>query len=270
MPNFIALTLLEVRHLLLDTEMDDHWQGGVTAATVTGVTVPDLSGYPTDHFRGAFLYIYAGTGRGQERVLTGSFGEGVLSVAGWDIRPDTTSLIELHKKHSVARVNRAIKRASEDALMRQWVPMTDETLVVTDAEATHYLVPSGFVAIHDMYVRDSAGSLTHIRQSSMTYKEGWDILAGTREIVLPAQPLGFVLVLHGSALATSPVSDDSLVEIDPEFLIPSACSILLRGGAGGREVDPDSQLQKSLMYSQQAMTKLKRLGQRIPSGSRRL
>ena len=72
------------------------WRGKATAGTSTTLTDTNLSGLAADQAIGSFIRIIDGTGDGQIRKITDNTTT-VLTVATWDITPDTTSVYVIYK-----------------------------------------------------------------------------------------------------------------------------------------------------------------------------
>ena len=86
--------------------------GTATGGGATTITDTDrLAAAEADLYLGAWVYIYEGTGIGQERYVSSSTTGGQLTVPTWTTNPDTTSKYEVHRKYRVDVYNEVIDAA---------------------------------------------------------------------------------------------------------------------------------------------------------------
>lgn len=135
--------------------MGDNIEGTATSGTTTTlVDSGELVNWADDVLIGHFVYIYAGTGIGQERRITDSAqSTGTLTVPTWTA-PSTDSTYEIHNQWRVADYNAAINQAIADLWgdTRAMVTLVSNvSLTMTDAGAStdyYYALPTGFRSIH--------------------------------------------------------------------------------------------------------------------------
>lgn len=252
------MNLLELRQMLCSTELDD--QELCTPSLIAGVdiTIPSLSYFPDKHWNGAYIYIYEGTGAGQERKVINQVG-GVFTVNyAWTTLPDVTSRFEIHKQYSTDKITQSIKRAQQSVKNRCWLPYTDAGQVMTSAVS--YTIPALYVYIDTVYSVDSLGNRVELFD--------WYIDRANRKIVLKSPVDGNTLVLQGSKRVPDLVDDSSTIELNIDYLILKSCAYLKRSHSAGPQTDPDNNMQNSLVYEQEALRVLQRTPQKLPANSR--
>lgn len=260
--SYPSVTVQEIRHMIALTELEGKRfrKGKVTAVGSGTYTVAAWAHRPDDDLVGHNLYVYAGTGEGQEAVILshvkGASGA-VLILSALTTALDTTSLVEVHENYTVEAYNLAIRRAQMEAADRLGVPMNDRTLVAVAGQSA-YDIPSGFVCIDSVLV---AGSELEL--------DKWDIVPGRRQIKITASmTAGDQIELRGRAKVGDILSDYSVVEVPPTYLVYKAAAMLLRTEAGGPSTDPDASSQRSVVYEQLAASVLVRQPQLIRTNSR--
>ena len=163
----MAESLSTVRQLLAQLLGDRLLVG--TATGGTGTTLYDLTQLvqPDDDWTGAWVYIYDGPLKGQERLISDSFqGSRCIVVSptwtagvSWTV-PTTASKYEIHRAWSVLDAyNPMILMAFRSRRKRTLLAMTDETVVLV-ASTYEYDIPSGFVAINEVWREDDDGLFT--------------------------------------------------------------------------------------------------------------
>jgi hypothetical protein len=176
---------------------------------------------------GLRLYIWAGTGTGQERPLTGIADPGAAQWTFAGTAPDSTSKwILLQGGWSVAQLKAAWVNAIRAERRHFLVPKVDEsiTLSMSPTATYEYTVPAGFVAIQDILREESVGSGNFVRP---LLPEVWWVNKAAGKIVFDKavnDRFGFLvhgakLRILGQAYETEPTSDSSVLQIPTGNLV---------------------------------------------------
>jgi hypothetical protein len=258
----VTKTIQEVRQVLHATELNDHYTGVVSSSPdLYHLTVSQLAAYPAGHFNGGWVYVYSGTGKGQESQIVTHDTGGALTISGFSsaVSPGE-SMVEVHRKYSVSTVLKAMRRAYSELSKRTFFLKYDNSLTYSSSE-TDYEIPDGFVFIHDItFEGESIG------------KENWFILQGQNKIRILSGSEDQAIEILGSTCPAELSLDDITADeseclIDYEYLVFKSMAILLRSEAGGAATDADANTQRSTLYEQLAAIRKQALRQRIPPNS---
>jgi hypothetical protein len=236
---------------------------GVSTGSNTSTTLKDTGLVEGDNdWRGAWLYIYAGLGRTEERQLTSSTQTGGVLTHGtaWTTTPDTTSRYELHRRWSVADYNGAINDALGEISNDYLLPITDESLTISSTTTYEYQIPAPFYSVHDVWWEDT--SQTYPVWSPLSTQRGeWRVLGGGRGLLrIPHPPSTTTrLRLVGQAQPTALITDDDFVTVPVDFLRYTAAALLLAGKIRSPQNDPDGAQGLYDRYQQAAEGLLTRL-----------
>lgn len=237
-------TLREVRWQVAAL-LDDLWEGVATGGTATTLLDPERI-EPDDHWRGAWLYIYAGTNRYEERRVSTSIA-GTLTVGrAFSAAPDGTSRYELHRRFRVEDYNSAINLAIQQVAHRALLPVTDESLVQTTA--TEYEAPLPLALVARVFTGSEASGWTELRAQ----RGEWTTLPGKRRLVLKSPQAGQRLRLVGSALPQLAARDDTWLDVSPDYLTFKAAAHLASRGIASPQVDRDAAYQVANFFHAQA------------------
>lgn len=236
---------------------------GVSTGSNTSTTLKDTGLIEGDNdWRGAWLYIYAGLGRTEERMVTSFTQTGGVLTHGtaWVQTPDATSRYELHRRWSVADYNGAINDALSEISNDYLLPITDESLLVTSTTTYEYQIPAPFYSVHDVWWQDTSQSYP-VWSPLSTQRGEWRVLGGGRGVLrIPHPPSTSTrLRLVGQAQPTGLVTDDDFVTVPVDFLRYKAAALLLAGKIRSPQNDPDGAQGLYDRYQQAAEGLLTRL-----------
>ena len=222
----MADALYNVRHDLANLLGDRLVVSTASAATTQGTVLIDTVALidPDDDWNGAYCYIYAGAGIGQERVVSDyAQTTHVLTLAtAWATTPGTDSKYELHRAYSVLQhYNPMIKMAFRSRRKRTLLAKNDETVAMA-ASTYHYTIPSGFVAINEVWKEDAAGDF-----SIPIPLRDLDVDRASKHLIFDKDAAGAVghieaglhLRLYGQMYDTEPTSESSTFSINTTPLI---------------------------------------------------
>lgn len=250
----------ELRHKL--ARMLGDLRLGVSTGSNTSTTLKDTGVVEGDNdWRGAWLAVYAGTSRGDERQVTSFTQTGGIFTAGtaWTSTPDTTSRYEVHRRWSVADYNSAINDAVQEAANEYLLPITDESVTVTDTQDYEYAIPAPFYAVSEVWWEETSQSAP-VWQRLSNQKQQWRVLTGRGILRLPAPPSTTTrLRLLGQAQPTALGFDDDVVTVPADYLRYKAAALLLAGQVHSAPNDPDATLSLYDRYQQAAEGLLSRL-----------
>ena len=163
----MAESLSTVRQLLAQMLGDRLIVGTATGGTATSLIDTTQLVQPDDDWAGAWAYIYGGSLGPQERLISAS-GASARSItvsptwtaAGGATAPVAGTKYEIHRAWSVLDAyNPMILMAFRSRRKRTLLAMTDETVVLV-ASTYEYDIPSGFVAINEVWREDDDGLFT--------------------------------------------------------------------------------------------------------------
>lgn len=134
--------------------------GTATAGAAGTLTDATRRTEDTNHWAGAFLYLYGGTGLAQERAITASATTGVMTVeANWTVTPDNTTTYEIHRLMERAEYARYVRLALEYLThARRLLHHKLDVSLSWTTDQYDYTVPTGFVGIYEVQVADESGS----------------------------------------------------------------------------------------------------------------
>lgn len=210
------------------------YEGEATAGAATTLTdAIGFDGIGDDVLNDLRIYIWQGTGVGQERRIT-DFGSNAVTVAAWTTNPDTDSrYIVLRQGWRMFDLRNAFQIALNSIRWRRLLPKVDDTLVMASSGGTTtyaYDVPSGFVAIRHILREDKAGESHFVDEIPHDW---WYInKTGTRQIIFDKKvndlkPFildGYYLRLIGQQFETVPDDDTDNLTINYGTLLPLAAA----------------------------------------------
>jgi hypothetical protein len=200
----------------------DHsgYPSAVTATTLADTR--ELPAYDDDHFIGRRLYVYEGSGIGQERVITDSVGSTtVLTVATWEDTPvvDASRYCILKPGWRVDDLRTSFRQALRERRAYHMRPLVDEETVFVDSQYD-YEIPPGFAAISRLVAEDGVSDGYY---NTVIPNDVWEITRdATRKIRFFEEALwhwesfidaGRHLQITGQKYEDEPDSDSDSIEI---------------------------------------------------------
>lgn len=231
-----AAILAELAHLCGAVE---HAGVVVSSGNTTLVDNVELNGFNDDSFNLKRVYIYSGTGIGQERRITDHVGStGTLTVPTWTANPVAgDKYIILKNGWTIADLRVAFLTAMRQRRKYYMVPKIDETVTFSVAAGVpdyRYDIPAGFAAISEIVRENNVAGLDFLTPLS---QDVWAINpASTKEIIFQKAHNdvdGFIvnglkLRIIGQAYETEPTSDSVTLTIPTGVLLLLAASIALQ------------------------------------------
>lgn len=261
----------ELRHRI--AQMLGDLRTGVSTGSNSTTTLKDTGVVEGDNdWRSQWLYVYAGTSRGDERQVTSFTQSGGIFTVGtaWTSTPDTTSRYELHRRWSVADYNRAIDMAVQEAATDYLLPITDESILVTDTQTYEYVIPPMFYSVSEVWWEETSQT-DPVWQRLNNPKDQWRVLTGRGVLRLPWPPSTTTrLRLIGQAQPTTMGFDDDFVTVPADYLRYKAAALLLAGQVHSAPNDPDAALSLYDRYQQAAEGLLSRLRRPLKPGAQRV
>ena len=212
------MNLYELRHELSQILGDRLLVGSATAAST--VTLKDTNELiqDDDSWNGANVYIYSGTGAGQERTISDfvqSTNQMTVTPA-WATIPASGSCYEIHQTYNVLDgYNPAIRMAIRAKRRRMFLPKTDETVTLTTAY--EYDIPSGFVSISEIWRNDAAGDFCEIvPQRDVRIDKGSRHLVFDKGVALAKGWIvaGRKLRIIGQSYETEPATETASISVN--------------------------------------------------------
>lgn len=234
-----------------------------TATSGTSSTLLDTNSlnYPDDEINNHYIYIYDGTGQGQERRIT-NFAQATSTCTvspNWVTNPDDTSKYYIYRRRfNMAAYEAEFKQALR--LLRQFFLLPDEDTGISLGDpslAASYseTVPTGMVAIHRIYREDSTLDDIYtmpVPGPAQTASPWWKLsLDGTTYNIVFDRAVqlhegwmveGRDLKVVGQKYQAEPTDDDSVISINPGPLIELAALLL-----GARDI-PGQVERQNLAY----------------------
>lgn len=242
------LTRLDLRHDLA-RQVGDLWLG--QAESGSGTTLVDSGrAEPTDHWGGAHLYLYAGQGRGQSRLVsTSSPGALVVGKAWVSAAPSASTYYELHRKWDVDAYNAALNRAIAAPEYQRAVRLriVDESLTQL-ASTYEYRLPMGLAYLAEVWSRDPSAATNDWKLLSWPARE-WAVLP-SRTLRLTSPIAGYKLRLVGQMRPDALYDDRALCDGVSDWLLDKAAAILWRSKVQGPQHDRDAAIQQVSYYEQ--------------------
>ncbi len=263
-----SLTLLDVRHSVasLAEGKEAFWIGEVTNADAdslsdTGRIEPDKS------LTGAYVYIYAGNGLGQEKRVLAKVGTTMSTAPDWGITPTVGDLYELHRHFSVADINRAIRQAVSDVADVILIPITSTALTLI-ANQYEYEIPAGFSHLFDVQICIASDFYKSIAPAA------WSVLRNIRKVKIHPNVVdaysGQKLRLLGLRPPTLPLDDSTGVDVKPSYVIKKASAYLCFSKMQGRENEPGGWSMKHQYFEAEAMAERNMMGVAFPQNIKRV
>lgn len=248
-PDPTQLTLLELRHMVAD-QLNDLTLGRVESATGLSITDSDRI-EPDDHWRGAYLYLYAGPSRGDDRIVSASDESSTTLTVGKDfsVTPTSDTYYELHERWRVSQYNRAINLAILQRAREALSPVVDETVTLT-TDTVEYTIPAGFHFVTDIW-RLGTSSGDDWRKLDRNKKD-YEVVTGQRLLRVQAAETGERLRILGQVLPDQLTQDGQIADLPADYVVMKAAAHLLAGKIGGPQVDRDASAQKASLYYDQA------------------
>lgn len=216
----LAAILKDLAYLCGAVELEGTATSGSTTTLVDTVRA---SGYSDDTFNGRRLYIWVGTGVGQERRVTDFTGSTSTFTFGTGTAPSTDSQwILLKENWTVGQLRQAFINSLLQRREYYMLPKVDEslTLAVTAGVPTYaYTVPSGFATISRIVREDNVSGSDFLTPIPM---DAWYInRAATKQIVFEKVANdhwqfivnGLKLRIVGQQYETEPSADSSSLTI---------------------------------------------------------
>ena len=246
-----AVTRRELRWDVAD-QLEDLWLGVASAVGATSITVPGLEA-PLNDWEGAEIYVYAGTGVGQTRVVTASGDNtGVFTVPAWTTLP-TDASVEVHRRFTVARYNRALSRA-----IRQtrdiWVETEDRSLLQVSGQF-EYALPAGLTWLVSVETLDTATTDSWTLLNRISGQ--WTASNGTLRIT-GAGLDGVRMRLRGYRAPQGLDYDEQFADLDAGYLTLAAASLLTASEIAAPALDRHAAAGSSTYYQTLAAAKLRR------------
>lgn len=248
MASIISSTL---RHYLA-LKCGDSVRGIATAGAAGSITDSVSRREDANFWDGAVVYIYAGTGIGQERLVSSSTAAGVLNVAAnWTTTPDATSRYELHRIFSVTQYDDFIAQAIVHLTgTRKWLQPGSTTTTTWVTDTWDYALAATFVAVTSVEVATVSGTpqsdeyefipreAWHVREGQLVFEKGKGQYTN-----------GYKFRVNGWQEITVPSSDTSSYTCDPQPLLEWAYYYALQARA---EMDPTGYTLRLLERQQRA------------------
>lgn len=208
----------------------------VSASGTTLVDTIELGGLADDTLNGKRVYIYEGTGIGQERRITDHTGSsGTLTVPTWATNPTSSSkYLVLKEGWTIGMLRSAWLQAMRRRREYYMLPLIDESieLVVTVGVPTYeYGIPTGFATIQDIVREDTDGGADF---NTVIPPDCWFISTqSSPKIVFEKaanDQLGYIvdglaLRVVGQKYESEPATDSSTFDIPTGALLLLAASI---------------------------------------------
>lgn len=243
--------------------------GSVLSATASSVTCAFAQRLPTGSLKGRVLVVASGTGQGQLTHITDSaLGTGLLSLApSLSVVPDTTSVVEvwpegIEPERINDALNLAVLTASELVAVRTDLPAP--TLDVTRGVCTP---PATWLYVMDVMYREATGLW---RRYIPTQHDGYvspceleyTVVGGKLYLSypVPAGVLGPDILLRGYRMPQELISDTTLAEANPDFLIYTAALDVDSGLAEGPTLDPEQHATRANAWLRAMLVSRTKLG----------
>lgn len=229
-----ATHLAELAHACGAVEIDSIATGG---SATTLIDTAMLGGYADDTFNDCRLYIYQGTGLGQERRITDHTGSSsTLTIPSGATIDSTSRYLILKKGWTMADLRTAFLMAMRRRRRMYMLPKVDESITLAISAGVidyRYDVPAGFAAIQSIVREMTASGSDFHKPLADDY---WYInRAATREIVFqkvandndPFIVDGLKIRIIGQQYETEPTADTSSLTIPTGALLLLAASLAL-------------------------------------------
>jgi hypothetical protein len=197
-----------------------------TAASGSATTLVDSGRWePDNHWLGAEVYLYGGTGRGESRrCVASASGSGTLTVSQvWTTPPVNGTLYELHKRFSVDDYNRALERTLSRHRHTVMLPIEVSNLATT-RDNHFYTVPPAFDTVRRVEWRPNPWATDLTRWWTLEPGD-WELHSGRRLYV--RCPHDATVRLLGEMAWDDLPSDDSLTGGPVEWLVLRSAATLL-------------------------------------------
>lgn len=262
----MATTRLAIRQSVAMNVKDDLT---ITVTSVAGnsVTSSDLAHIAGGELNDAVLYVYSGTGVGQERVVKTHTQASDLSASSlepyvpWGTAPVAGSLIEVHRPElwRPSQYNEAIRRTFEHARGYWLEDAYSETLTMT-ANVDEYSLPASWRVIADVWVKP-----TGVTRWKLVPFDKWDVVRGARKLKVDLDYVsaGAAVRLNGQVDAEPPAADTTSFDLPEAYCIAKATAHILRMKPGGPLTDVENRDRWALAWDAEATKELPRI-QPIP------
>jgi hypothetical protein len=253
----------ELRHRVAQ-ELHDGWLGDAQSATAT--TLVDTARWePTGHWKGAEVYCYGGTGRGQaRRVIASDPDTGTLTVSrAWDVLPTAGTLYELHKRFTIDEYNRTLERTLSRHRHTVLLPIETATLATTCTQHL-YSVPPPYDTVRrvEWHGTDWSWDPSHW---TLVEPGDWDLHSG-RQLYLRCPRDATVRLLGEMAWDDLP-DDDSITGGPVEWLVLRAAATLLSSRLTAQAADSQG-WREHLTYLEKASSDIMPRSRPRPSSRR--
>jgi hypothetical protein len=258
----------EVRHLAARLN-HDLWTGSASSGTTTTLVDAERTLEPDDHWRGAWLTLYGGTGRGQERRVSASRqSTGTLTVANpWSPAPAAATRYELHKLFGGEDYNAAINAALDALQGHYWVPMTDESLAVSDAGVYEYVLPAEMEWVRAVYYLDTTTTDVDWRRIRAQIND-YDLVRG-RHVLRLTHPIADTrLRIVGDRPPPRLERDGAFAPVNATYLAHAANALLWQSLVTSPGLDTKAAAVRAKQFTDQANALLPQ--QRPGKGARRV
>lgn len=247
-PTALTTSRLDLRHTVAQL-LGDLWTGRNQALLGSNVLYDLNRTEPDDHWQGAYLYVYAGTNRGDARRVThNSASAYTLTVSqNFSTSPQTDTYYELHQRFTVEEYNRAINLALWQSAQRGLRPVIDESLVQA-GDQLEYTVPAHLHAISRVFTGSDDAGWTELERQ----KGQWQTIPGRRILRLTSATDGARLRLVGVAVPEALADDDSFTDVNPDYLTFKAAAHLVSAAIASPQVDRDAAAQTANFFHAQA------------------
>jgi len=263
-----TMTRLEARHqtarLLEGT--DGFKTGKVDSATAS--TFVDLERMEPN-LAGWKVYIYGGTGSGQERRIisqvttTGTYGVS----PNWTVTPDSTSLYEIHKDFSVENYNETMRFAVSEVSDKVLCPILDDSLVLVGS-IQEYSIPAGFTHIYRVSVNAWSDVWIDVAPGA------WDVRRATRKLKLHRNITygwnGQPIRLEGLRPPNDPMDDSSGLDVKPTYICKKVATLLCLQKIASREGEPAGWTTKYQIFSNETAQELPSIMKLVPNNTKRV
>lgn len=232
----VAVVTNAVINHWLALRCNDIEKGTATAGAAASITDANARREESGYWDGAEVYIDAGTGAGQARLITTSTSAGVMNVApNWTTNPDSTSQYSLRRKFKANQYQMFIDEAFHSLTRRRkfLIPKFDTSLTwVTDQ--FDYTVPTGFVLLKHVAVATVASPGTD--DYEYTSDDRWYVLQNTTRKLQFNRAMGqftngYALRLEGYQEFTLPAAPTDQYNVDPDPIIAWAYVFALQSQA---------------------------------------
>jgi hypothetical protein len=264
-------SLADIRHMVSRlVEGKESFYKGIANATSNATTIVDASRVePDDHFKGMWVYLYNGTGVGQERrIVNSDSSSGSLSVLPvLNPSPDSTTRYEIHREFRVEDYNDAVKLAHMEVMKWVLIPIKSQPIALASGQY-EYDIPAGFSHVYEVQVEATTGKYTKVTPAC------WGVIANDRKLTLHSNIVdvysGYNIRLLGLRSANIPNLDGDMIDVNPEYLVHKAAAILCSSRIKSAEASPAGWQVKYQLNEVKAEAMKTQMNKSLPHNAKRV